>query len=96
MARVFVPFAMRKLVGGKPELEVPGATLRELIDNLEEMFPGTKERLVEDGALKPGLAAIVGQQPTREGLRAKLEDDTEVHFLPAISGGEPSHETESS
>ena len=87
---------MRKLVGGKPELEVPGATLRELIDNLEEMFPGTKERLVEDGALKPGLAAIVGQQPTREGLRAKLEDDTEVHFLPAISGGGPSHETKSS
>ncbi len=96
MARVFVPFAMRKLVGGKPELEVPGATLRELIDNLEEMFPGTKERLVEDGALKPGLAAIVGQQPTREGLRAKLDDDTEVHFLPSISGGETSHETKSS
>ena len=87
MARVFVPFSMRKLVEGNSELNVPAATLRELIDNLEEMFPGTKERIIQDGALKPGLAAVIGEQPTREGLRAKLDDDTEVHFLPNISGG---------
>ncbi len=87
MARVFIPYSMRKLVDGQSRLDIPGSTLRELIDNLEEQYPGTKDRLVEDGALKVGLSAIVGEQPTRQGLRAKLEDDTEVHFLPAISGG---------
>ena len=78
---------MRKLVDGQSQLDVPGATLRGLIDNLDERYPGTKERLVEDGALKVGLSAIVGEQPTRQGLRAKLNHDTEVHFLPALSGG---------
>ena len=87
MAKVFIPFSMRKLVDGQSRLDIPGATLRELIDNLEEQYPGTKDRLVEDDALKVGLSAIVGEQPTRQGLRAKLEYDTEVHFLPAISGG---------
>ncbi len=87
MARVFIPFSMRKLAGGKSEVEIAGSTLGEVIDNLEAIFPGMKERIVQDGRLRPGLAAIVGQQPTREGLRAKVEEDTEVHFLPNISGG---------
>lgn len=87
MAKVFIPFAMRKLAEGKSEVDVPGGTLREVIDNLEGMYPGTKDQLVENGSLKPGLAAVVGQQPTREGLRAKVDEDTEVHFLPHISGG---------
>ncbi len=87
MAKVFIPFAMRKLVDGASEVDVPGSNLREVIDNLESMHPGTKEQLVENGSLKPGLAAVVGQQPTREGLRAKVDEDTEIHFLPHISGG---------
>ncbi|MBI2966043.1 MAG: MoaD/ThiS family protein [Chloroflexi bacterium] len=87
MANVFVPYNMRKLTGGKTQVRVPGKNLRELIENLEKAFPGTKELIVEDDRLKPGLAAIVGEQPTRQGLMTKLDDDTEVHFLPAISGG---------
>ena len=87
MARVFIPFALRKITDGVTEVRVPGETLREVIDNLEEMYPGTKERIVVDGAIKSGLAAIVGENPTREGLRAKVGEDTEVHFIPAIAGG---------
>ncbi len=87
MARVFISYAMRKLVDGKSEIEIPGSTLREVIDNLEQMHPGTKDRLVEDDALRPGRPAVIGQQPTRQGLRARVEDDTEIHFLPQISGG---------
>lgn len=87
MARVFVPYNMRKLAGGKTEVSIPGKTLRELIENLEAAFPGMKKLIVEDDRLKPGLAAIVGEQPTRQGLMTKLGPDTEVHFLPAISGG---------
>lgn len=78
---------MRKLTGGKTQVHIPGRTLRELVENLEKQFPGIKEMIVEDDHLRPGLAAVVGEQPTRQGLLTKLDDDTEVHFLPAISGG---------
>jgi len=87
MARVFIPFALRKITGGATDVQVPGVTLREIIDNLEEMFPGTKERLVQDDRIKVGMEAVVGEQPTREGLRAKVEEDAEVHFIPHIAGG---------
>ena len=87
MATVFIPFAMRKIAEGASSVDVPGGNLREVIDNLEALYPGMKERIVENDSLKPGLAAVVGEQPTREGLRAKVEADAEVHFLPHIAGG---------
>ena len=87
MAKVFLPYELRRYAGGKGELEVAGATLGELIENLEDAYPGISDHLLQDGRLKPGLAAVVGYAATRQGLLQPLEADTEVHFVPAISGG---------
>ena len=51
------------------------------------MYPGIKDHLVEEEKIKSGLSAICGFAATRKGLLQELEEDTEVHFLPAISGG---------
>jgi molybdopterin converting factor small subunit len=87
MATVFLPYALRKYADGAEQVDVPAKTLRELVDNLEAAYPGTKPHLIEDDRLKPGLAAIVDHVATRRGLLQKLEPDTEVHFITAISGG---------
>jgi|TARA_B110000263_G_C15216596_1_gene467841 molybdopterin synthase sulfur carrier subunit len=87
MATVFLPYALRKYADGAEQVEVAASTLGELVDNLEAAYPGTKHHLVVDGALKPGLAAIVGHLATRRGLLQKLDPDVEVHFITAISGG---------
>ena len=88
MVRVFIPHPMRKLTNGQVEAQISGKNLREVIDNLDKAFPGAKDFILQDGALKPGIAAIVGEQATRQGLLHKIEDpETEVHFLPAIAGG---------
>jgi molybdopterin converting factor small subunit len=87
MATVFLPYALRKYADGAEQVEVAASTLGELIDNLEAAYPGTMHHLIVDGALKPGLAAIVGHLATRRGLLQKLDPDVEVHFITAISGG---------
>ena len=87
MAIIFLPYALRKYADGAERVEIAAKTLGELIDNLEAAYPGTGHHLVEEGRLKPGLAAIVGHMATRRGLLQKLEPDTEVHFITAISGG---------
>ena len=87
MAKVFLPYDLRRFADGKGELDVPGATLGEMVNNLEATFPGITDHLLQDGRLKPGLAAVVGYAATRQGLLQPLEPDTEVHFVPAISGG---------
>jgi molybdopterin synthase sulfur carrier subunit len=46
-----------------------------------------KGRLCQGKDLKPGLAAIVDGQVARWGLREKVGEESEVHFLPAIGGG---------
>ena len=87
MAKVFVPYTLRKLTGGESQVDMPGETLGKLIENLEAAYPGISEHLLQDGRLKPGLAAVCGHAATRQGLLQRLEEDTEVHFVPAVSGG---------
>ena len=48
MAKVFLPYQLKKATNNEDFIDVKGKTLREVIDNLEEMFPGTKEHLVEE------------------------------------------------
>ena len=87
MAKVFIPFQLRKFTNGVPEVDVSAATLRELVDELENLYPGIKDRLIKNDKLRPGLSAVVGYVATRQGLRQKLDPDVEVHFVPAVSGG---------
>ncbi len=87
MAKVFVPALMRKLAGDEPVVEVPGATLREVMDNLGEAYPGMKELIVENGRVRPGLQLAVDGVLSATGLMAQVPENAEVHILPALGGG---------
>lgn len=88
MAIVWIPSLLRSLTGGLSEVRAPGASVREVIEALEQTHPGLKARLVgEDGRLKPNLALVVDGVNSKQGLRHPLEENTEVHFVPAMSGG---------
>lgn len=87
MPVVWIPALMRDLTGGQERLEVPGATVQELIENLDRRCPGIQGRLMVDGALRPGINVIVDGVVSRKRLRHRLAEFSEVHFLPAISGG---------
>ena len=87
MATVFIPALMRKLTGGKATVEVSGANVREIVNNLEELHPGLKERLVDKWKLKSNINVAVDGQVTPLGMLEKVGENSEVHFLPAIGGG---------
>ena len=87
MAHVFLPYPLRKYTGGNGQVDMPGKSLGELVDNLEAAYPGISAHLVQGWRLKPGLAAVCGYAATRQGLLQKLEDDFELHFVPSVSGG---------
>lgn len=87
MARVYIPALMRTLTGGAEQVTVSGRTLRQVIDSLEDLYPGLKARVLVDGRLSPSLSVAVDGEVTRLGLLQAVGDDSEVHFLPAMSGG---------
>jgi molybdopterin synthase sulfur carrier subunit len=79
---------LREVTGGQEQVRVPGSTVREVIQHLEERFPGIKARLCdEEDRLRPGIAVTIDGQISRLRLRQPLAETSEVHFLPAISGG---------
>jgi molybdopterin converting factor small subunit len=87
MPTVIIPSTLRSFSAGRDRVIVDGRTLRQVFDQLEAECPGIKGQLLEDGDIRPGLAIVVDNEITSEGLIATVEADTEVHILPAIGGG---------
>jgi len=84
---VWIPALHRDLTGGAETVTVEGETVGELVAQLETSFPGFAARLSEDGKLRPNIAVAVNGEITHRGLRHRLTEPSEVHFIPALSGG---------
>jgi molybdopterin synthase sulfur carrier subunit len=78
---------MQKLTGGKSKVQVVGSTVRQIVENLETDFPGMKDRLVEENRIKGNISVAIDGEITPLGMLGKVEEGSEVHFLPAIGGG---------
>lgn len=87
MPEVWIPSLLRRLTDGQEQVQVPGETVREVIENLEARFPGIRERVCEDGRIRPGLAVAIDGVVGNDGMRQRVEAKSEVHFVTAISGG---------
>ena len=90
MPTVWIPPLWRdKLTGGQETVEVLGSTVREIVVELETQFPGIQKRLVDDEEyrIRRTIAVAVDGEMSREGMRKKVGVASEVHFLPAMSGG---------
>jgi molybdopterin synthase sulfur carrier subunit len=91
MAVVWIPSLLQSLTGGEETLVVSGATVGEIIDNLEGRFPGIKDRLVQGGEIRPHIAVAIDGDVSPEGLEQDVRESSEIHFIPALSGGLGDH-----
>ncbi len=87
MATVFIPSLMQSLTAGEHQVQVEGATVRQIVNNLDSAYPGMKDRLVEGNRIKPNISVAIDGEITPMGMLEKVGENSEVHFLPAISGG---------
>lgn len=87
MPTLWIPTPLRDLTHGKASVTVTGSSVREAIENLEAGYPGIKERLCEGDKVRPNISVFVDGQVSHLKMREKLTDDSEVHFVIAISGG---------
>ena len=89
MATVFIPAQLRELTGGARTVDVPGATLGDVLSRLDERHPGIRERLINDegDALNPYIEVAVGDEIATLGLLTPVPPGAEVHILPNVSGG---------
>jgi molybdopterin converting factor small subunit len=87
MAELHLPSTLSPLFAGLPRrLELDATTVDEALDQLEERWPGFRDRLCEPGpALRQHIHVYVDRQ--RAGLDTALEARSRVDVIAAISGG---------
>lgn len=91
MATVYIPSLLQKGTGGRRQVEVEGATVREVIDNLDRLYPGMRDSLLEGNQLRSNISVAIDGEVSPLGLLEKVGASSEVHFVAAIKGG--LHET---
>lgn len=86
---VRIPTILRQYTGGAKSVEGSGATLAELVRDLDSRHPGLAERLVEDGTVRRYVNVYVNDEDVRflGGLDTPLSDGDAVTVLPAVAGG---------
>ena len=87
MPKVFVPTMLQSATGGVKQVDVEARNVRQVIERLDEMFPGIAGRLMEDGEIRSNLAVDVDGEVARMGLMQRVRETSEIHFVPAIGGG---------
>ena len=87
---VRIPTTLRPLSGGASTVQVEGATLTEVIANLEGAHPGFNDRLLDEaGALRKFVNLFVADDDVRylDGLNTPTPAGTTISIIPAVAGG---------
>jgi molybdopterin synthase sulfur carrier subunit len=88
--RIIVPTPLRKLTAQDEVVEIDAATIRELIGNLDDRYPGFRDRLCqENGELRRFINIFIDGEDIRflQNLETSIRDGAEVSIVPAIAGG---------
>ncbi|MEM7009020.1 MAG: MoaD/ThiS family protein [Thermodesulfobacteriota bacterium] len=90
MPSVRIPTPLRKLTADQDEVNVSASNVSVLIDELENQYPGLKDRLCdESGEVRRFINLYVNNEDIRflNGKETALNDNDVVSIIPAIAGG---------
>ena len=86
-----LPTILRKFAGNEARVTAEGATLAEVLKDLESRYPGiTKNVIAEDGGLHRFINVYVNDEDVRYlgSLETPVADGDMVSILPAVAGGQ--------
>ena len=87
---VKLPTILRNHAGGEARVAADGATLAEVLKDLESRYPGiTKNVVSDDGGLHRFINVYVNDEDVRYlgSLETAVADGDVVSILPAVAGG---------
>jgi len=85
--KVWIAQPLRSYTQQKSHVEAAGATLRELLADLERQFPGIRFRMIdEQDRVRRHMRVFANGAPV-EDLATPLAPGDEVHILQALTGG---------
>jgi molybdopterin synthase sulfur carrier subunit len=86
---VIIPTILRPLTNDQKRISITGFKVSEIIDGMEQQYPGIKEKLVSEGAAHRFINIYVNDNDIRfcDGLSTNLQDGDVLTILPAVAGG---------
>ncbi len=87
---VRVPTILRTYTGGESEVTASGATLADVLDDLDASYAGIKGRILDDnGELRRFVNVYVGNDDVRflDNLATPTPEGTQISVIPAVAGG---------
>ena len=88
--KVRVPSPLMKLTDNKSEVMAEGATVSDILNNLENQYSGIKDRICdESGAPRRFINIYLNEEDIRflDGEGTAVKDGDEISIIPAIAGG---------
>jgi len=87
---VRIPTILRTYTEGSSEVSADGATLAEVLEDLDRNHSGIKGRILdESGALRRFVNVYVGNDDVRflESLETPTPEGVQISIIPAVAGG---------
>ncbi len=86
---VRIPTILRTYTDGEKAVTGSGATLADLLDDLESRHSGLQARLLDAGKLRRFVNVYLNDEDVRflDGLATPLKEGDVVTVLPAVAGG---------
>lgn len=85
--KVIIPSPLLSYTGQKKEVDATGATVAEVLEDLNRSFPGIRFRMIdEQDAVRPHMKIFVNGEQVF-ALTTSLNAADEIHILQALSGG---------
>jgi sulfur-carrier protein len=85
--KVHIPSPLLSYTQQRADVEASGATVAEMLDDLNSQFPGIRFRMIdEQDAIRQHMRIFVNGEQI-DGLAVPLTPADEVYILQALSGG---------
>jgi molybdopterin converting factor small subunit len=90
MATVLIPAALRSYTRNKAEVPVEGRTVGEVLQGLDQAYPGIGARLLDEkGGVRRYVNIFHNDEDIRflRSLQTPVADSDQISIIPAIAGG---------
>jgi MoaD family protein len=80
---------MRQHTDGQATVEVTGATVQEVLDDLAKRFPAIVQRIFENGQVRRFVNVYLNDEDVRylDNMSTPVKDGDELSIIPAVAGG---------
>lgn len=88
--KVLIPSQLRRLTNGLSETLLEGATVRDVVAELEKTFPNLRGRLFDaKGEIRRFVRIFKNNEDTTslQGAATPVADGDEISIVPAVFGG---------